>query len=130
MIRQLIYLEPCDWTVIVYYDAGRENADEILQALQRLGCSDSALARAENNLSGSMIDTGLTYTNDGVRSSVVVISEASDSGEFWNTLDHEKGHLAKHIAEALGMECSGEKVQYLSGDIARAMYPVARLFIR
>lgn len=129
MIRQVIYLGFCDWTVIVYYDAGQRDAYEILQALQRLGCSDSALARAEDNLCGSMIDTGLTYTNESVRGSVVVISEASSSGEFWNTLDHEKGHVAKHIAEALGLECSGEEVQYLSGDIAKAMYPVAKTFI-
>lgn len=130
MVRQFLYLDEWDWEIIVYYDAGIYNAEEILWNLRRLGCSNDSLERAEGNLGGPMLDTGLTYTNNLVRSSVIVISESSCPEEFWSTLDHEKGHVSKHIAEALGIDCNGEEIQYLSGEIARKMYPVARHFIR
>ena len=130
MIRQFLYLDEWDWEIIVYYDAGIYNADEILWNLRGLGCSDVSFKKAEGNLRGPMIDTGLAYTNDLAKGSVIVISEASCPEEFWSTLDHEKGHVSKHIAEALGIDCNGEEIQYLSGEIARKMYPVARHFIR
>ena len=130
MVRQLINLDSWDWILIVYYNAGPDDILEILRTLQRFGCSNQYLERAKQNLSGDMLDTGLTYTNEEAHGTVMVISKASNPGEFWNTLDHEKGHAAKHIAEALGLACSGEEVQYLTGELAKEMYPIARNYIR
>lgn len=129
MIRQFIYLPGYRWKIQVYYWAGRENADEILHTLQGFGATGDTLRSAENNLRGAVIDTGLTYTNDLRRATVVVISRSSSPEEFWNTLDHEKGHAVQHISSALGMDEAGESQQYLAGEIARRMHPVAKRFI-
>lgn len=129
MKRQWIHLPSYDWTVYVYYWAGREDAEEILGMLQEIGCSESALSAARQNLHGSMIDTGLTYTNDRCRSTVIVISRCSSTEEFWNTLDHEKGHATQHIGSAIGLDYAGEEQQYLAGELSREMYPAAKPFI-
>lgn len=129
MIRQFIYLPAYRWMIIVFYCAGRNDADEILQTLQRFGCSDESLAQAEENLMASSLDTGLTYTNNSKRGTVMVISESSSPEEFWNTMDHEKGHAVQHIGSALGLDYMGEAQQYLAGVIAKEMYPIARQFI-
>ena len=129
MTRQWIYLDGWEWMILVYYNAARADAPEILKALERIGCSGDSLRRAKRNLRGRMIDTGLTYTNESLRATVMVISESSSIYEFWSTLDYEKGHASKHIAQALGLDCNGEAVQYLSGDLTREMYPVAKRFI-
>lgn len=115
--------------IIVYYWAGPDDAYEILQTLQRFGCSDRALRAARNNLHGPMLDTGLTYTNEQVRGTVIVISRCSSPEEFWNTLDHEKGHAAQHIGSAIGLDYAGEEQQYLAGELSREMYPAAQPFI-
>ena len=129
MIRQFIYLPAYRWMITVFYWAGRNDADEILQTLQRFGCSDESLAQAEENLMASSLDTGLTYTNGSKRGTVMVISESSSPEEFWNTMDHEKGHAVQHIGSALGLDYMGEAQQYLAGAIAKEMYPIARQFI-
>lgn len=129
MMRQLIYLPAYRWRIIVYYWAGEGDADEILQMLQEFGCSGKCLRQAEDNLRGADLDTGLTYTNDDARGTVMVIGECSSPEEFWNTLDHEKGHAVQHIGSALGMDHMGESQQYLAGEIAKRMHPVAKLFI-
>lgn len=129
MIRQFIYLPVYRWMIIVFYWAGWNDANEILQTLQRFGCSDESLAQAEENLMASSLDTGLTYTNGSKRGTVMVISESSSPEEFWNTMDHEKGHAVQHIGSALGLDYMGEAQQYLAGAIAKEMYPIARQFI-
>lgn len=129
MIRQEFLLPGWNWKIIIFYDAGRGDAKEILHALRRMGCSDDSFRSAKVNLNGSMVNTGLTYTNDACRGTVMVISKASSPEEFWNTLDHEKGHAAQHIGAALGLDYRGEAQQYLAGEIARATHSVARQFI-
>ena len=130
MVSQFIYLVKYDWMILVYYMASKDDSEEIIRVLERLGCSDGNLTRAKRNLSGEMIDTGLTYTNNSQGVSVMVISESSSPEEFWNTLDHEKGHVVQHVAEAVGMDYRGEEIQYLSGEIAKRTHPIARCFIR
>ena len=129
MIRQSIYLPSYRWKIIIYYWARKEDAEEILQTLQRFGATEETQLCALNNLKDIMVNTGLTYTNDESRGTVMVISRASSPDELWNTLDHEKGHAVTHISSALDIDDSGEEKQYLAGEIAKRMYPVARLFI-
>lgn len=129
MVRQFIYLPSWNWMILVFYWATRNDASEILQALQRFGATDETMESARKNLEGISVDTGLTYSNDAKRGTVMVISESSSPDEFWSTMDHEKGHASQHIAEALGIDYRGEEQQYLTGEIAKKMHPVARLFI-
>lgn len=129
MTRQCIYLDEWDWMLTVYYSATEEDAEEILQTLQGIGCSRSTLRKAEDNLSSGLQDTGLTYTNDAAHSTVMVIGESSSPDEFWDTADHEKGHAVQHISEALGLDCRGEEQQYIAGSIAKEMHPMLIRYI-
>lgn len=129
MIRQRIYLDRWDWSLTVYYEAGPEDAGRILFDLDRLGAGRQELFRAERNLRGGSPNTGLTFTSSEMRESMTVIGHTTDAAQFQDTLDHEKGHLAIHIGRALGLDPYGEEVQYLSGEIGRCMFPVAKRFL-
>lgn len=129
MIIQDIYLREYDWHCKVYYAVTCYWADEILRDLKRIGCSGAKYKRAERNLRSGKLDTGLTYSNREIGESVIVIALTSNAEEFAHSFDHEKGHLAKHIAQTYGIDPFGEELQYLSGDIAKEMFPVARKFL-
>lgn len=129
MVRQIISLPLWGWRCIVFYDAASSDAGSILSALEDIGCKGRSLGRAERNLYAGIRDTGLTYTNQELHRSVMVIGRTSTPAQFWNTLDHEKGHLAEHIAEALLLDRRAEAFEYLKGDIAQELYPVAVRFL-
>lgn len=129
MIVQNIYLEDWDWHITVYYAVDTYYADEILEELEYMGCSQHDLVKAEKSLRGGYYNTGLTYSNTKDRYSVVVIGLTSTPAEFQNTFDHEKGHLTMHIGEALDIDIFGEEYQYLSGMIGQLMFKVAKRFL-
>lgn len=129
MIRQRIPLYYWGWDITVYYEAGPEDADRILFDLDRLGADGAELRKAERNVRGGIPNTGLTFTSLKSRESVTVISRTTSAAQFQDTLDHEKGHLAMHIGKALGLDPYGEELQYLSGEIGRRMFPVAKRFL-
>lgn len=129
MIFQEINLIPWKWLVLAYYDTNKSSAEGILDVLALLGCSGENMQRARNNLMSGGKNTGLTYTNPDVSTTVMVISETTGAEQFWNTLDHEKGHVTEHIAEALDISREGEEFQYLRGSLAEQMYPAAVNFI-
>lgn len=127
--RQRIYLPEWDWVYVLYYDTSREHCGMILDTLRQAGCAGKFLDRARRSLERSGVNTGLTYTNPATRTSVSVISHATSPDEFWNSLDHEKGHAARHIAQALGLDEDGEECQYLRGAIAGYMYDAAKEYL-
>lgn len=129
MIVQNIYLEDWDWHITIYYAVDTYYTDEILEELEYVGCSTNELARAEYALRNGHYNTGLTYSNLKNRYSVVIIGLTTTPEEFQNTFDHEKGHLAMHIGEALDMDIFGEEYQYLSGMIGQLMFKVAKRFL-
>lgn len=129
MIRQRILLRGWDWGVTVCYETGPEDAGRILLDLDRLGAGRAEMRRAERNLREGLPNTGLTFTSPGLRESLTVISRTTSAAQFQDTLDHEKGHLAMHIGKAIGLDPYGEELQYLSGEIGRQMFPVAKRFL-
>lgn len=128
MIVQDIYLPGYDWHCRVFYAVTCYWADDILYELRRIGCNGKEYHTAQNNLYDGKLDTGLTYSNRESRESIMVIAKTSCPEEFAHSFDHEKGHLAKHIALAYDLDPFGEEVQYLSGDIAKEMFPIAKRF--
>ncbi len=129
MLIQNIYLEDWDWTVKVFYAVDIYYIDEILGDLESIGCTGYELIKAENNLSSGEYNIGLTYSNLLGRCSIIVIGLTSSPAEFQNTFDHEKGHLAFHISEALKIDAFSEEFQYLVGEIGQAMFPYAKRFL-
>ncbi len=129
MIVQDIYLPIYDWHCRVFYSVTTYWVEDILRDLKRIGCSGAKYKKARRNLDAGELDTGLTYSNSGIGESVMVIAKTSSPDEFAHSYDHEKGHLAMHIAQAFDIDPYGEEFQYLSGDISKKMFPIARKFM-
>ena len=129
MIVQDFILPRYRWRVRVYYAVTTYWAEAIMRELARIGCRGEELRRAYANLTRGGLDTGLTYSNRRTHESVMVIGLTSSAAQFQNSLDHEKGHLVKHMSLALGLDPYGEEEQYLSGEIGQRMFPVARRFL-
>lgn len=125
IVRQFIELPRWNWKVQVFYESTPECADRILKIMFRLGCTHDILAKAQRNLFDSRYNTGLTFSSRLHRQSVMVINHSTSRAQFWNSLDHEKGHLAEHIARACNIDREGEEFEYLKGEIAQKMAPVA-----
>lgn len=129
MLVQDIYLPDYDWHCRVYYAVTCYWDKQILQELRRIGCKGQKYGIARENLRAGNLNTGLTFSNKELGESVMVIAKTSSGDEFAHSYDHEKGHLAKHIALAYGIDPYGEEFQYMSGDIAKKMFPVAKMFM-
>lgn len=129
MIVQDIYLPKYDWHCKVFYAVTGYWTEDILQELKMIGCSGKKYRTARENLRSERLNTGLTYSNARIRESLMVIAKTSSADEFAHSYDHEKGHLAMHIASAYDIDPYGEEFQYLSGDISKRMFPVAKKFM-
>lgn len=114
-----------DWRVKIYYAVDTYFADEIVDDLIRIGCRGKNLTEAKENLWSGNLDSGLTYSNYDTRQTIMVIGLARNKAQYTNSITHEIGHLAKHIAEALHIDPNSEEVCYIQGDVAEAMYPVS-----
>lgn len=129
MIIQNIYLEDWDWHIVVYYSVDDLYVDEILAEMTHIGCNKIELKNAEDLLKEGFYNVGLTFSDFKNRCSIVVIGLTNSPEEFQNTFDHEKGHLAMHIGEALDIDIFGEEYQYLTGEIGQKMFKVAKRFM-
>lgn len=129
MIIQDVYLEDWDWVVKVYYAVDTFYIDSILDDLESMGCSLKKMYDIEHAITQYPFNNGLTYSNTLYRWSLVVIGITETPEEFQNTFDHEKGHLAMHIAETDDIDVFGEEFQYLTGEIGKQLFPVAKKFM-
>ena len=127
MIRQDVYLNKWDWYVIIYYAVDTYYMDDILDELENIGCAYAD--EIEEDLTQQPYNNGVTYSNLRKRVSLIVIGLTETPDEFQNTYDHEKGHLAMHIAEEDQMDVFGEEFQYLVGEIGKQTFPIARRFM-
>lgn len=129
MKHQRIYIEDYDWVVDVFYDTVAEDADIVLGYLRRLGCSGGDYIHSRNNLRSGDMDTGLTYSDNRKRESVMVIGRSSTLAEFLNSWMHESTHLQRHICQEYWINPYSEEAAYLAGDIAMKMHPVLSQFM-
>ncbi len=126
MIRQRFRLPNSDWIVYAFYVVTRPYAEEILDNLIAIGCHGKTLQKAHDNLYSGKLDTGLTYSNQTTRETVMVFAKTSCAREFQQSYQHEIGHLKDHIARALGASPHGEAIQYIGDDIVEATWHIAR----
>lgn len=129
MIEHDIYLPKYEWHCKIFFAVTCYWVEDILDELRRIGCAGKTLKKANVNLRAGKLNTGLTYSNKERGESVMVIAKTSSPDEFAHSYDHEKGHLAMHIASAYKIDPYGEEFQYMSGDIAKKMFPVAKMFM-
>jgi len=126
MIIQDIYLEPYDWTIRVYYAVDEYYIINILIDLIDLECDEDVFFKVKSLMETHKKNVGFTYTNADKRKSLILIGITTDASEFQNTYDHEKGHLAMHISNALGINPFSEEYQYLTGEIGKQMFKEAQ----
>lgn len=120
------------WKVVYYVAADRTDADEIMRALERVGCPAESLEKAELMLRGRSCDTGLTYSNKKRRFSCITISQTRNFSELINTFVHELDHVAKHITLAMSIDPFSERASYLIGELARDIFVelISKLFCK
>lgn len=127
MVIQNIHLTKYDWDIKVYYFIDSIYLNSIYNDLDYLGCPD--IDDTIDILYKSWLNSGLSYTNGLLHSSLMVIGSTDSPEEFYSTFEHEKGHIVNHIALYYDMDLSGEEIQYLSGEIAKLTFPVAKYFL-
>lgn len=112
------------WAFVFAYDIGESDLGEVGDWLEALGASKSDIRRAQRVLSG--LDTGLTFSNQNLRMSVMCIGDATDENQWWDTLDHEIDHLQYTIMSYYDVEPGTEEAAYLQGYIMRGIIKVLR----
>lgn len=128
MFRQYIQVGKQKWGVIVYYDVDEMDLEEIKDALIQLDCPEKDLRKALGVL--QFKNTGVTFSNDKYRMSIVCIAEATDAGQFVNTVVHEAKHVQSHICAYYNVNEDTEQAAYLIGHIVRRMYKMVAKVIR
>ena len=125
MMHQEFTLDRWGWRVAAFYEIGADEAPALIQLLKDAGCSGGRLRTAARTLETAAPNFGLTYSNYRARESVMIIGKTTSAREFADSYDHEKGHLAKHICQALRIGPWGEEAEYLAGAISKQTFPVA-----
>lgn len=124
MKRQVIHIPKYGWKVYVYYDTTPYDTEELLGKLYQMGCSENGILRTCRQLLEGEYNNGFTYSNRTLKQSVVSLGRASEFAQFLNSFVHELQHLSTHIAQTYDIPLDGEEICYLSGGIAKEMYPI------
>lgn len=129
MICKRLYIEHYDWQVFCFFAVDRYYTDMICDLLQQIGISDDVMQDAYLHLQRADLDTGFTFSNKTERVSVMVVGLTSNKAEFLNSFTHELRHLVDDIASASGIALSGERVAYLTGNVAMLLAPTIEPFM-
>lgn len=129
MIVQDLVLGPCDWIIRAFYDFTCSYMPEVINALYKLNYPRNKIIEIAQSLIICKPNSGLTCSNLLLESSVMVISDTTSEGEFFNTLEHENQHLLGHIAIKYGLVHGGEPLGYLAGELALKQHKFIKNFI-
>ena len=129
LLCQEFILKDWDWYVRVFYVVDNIPIDFIIKELERIGCNKSDIESALDVLDVDEDNRGITFSNDKTRETVIVIGETSCPAQFSHSFDHEKLHLAMHIAKIDNIDPFSEELAYLVGDIGFQTFPVAKRFL-
>ena len=108
MIIQEVYLPKYRWSIKVYYAVDTYYTKEILEELLEYNPTVKEYNAVMDSMNNFEYNTGFTFTDYTNKKSLVVIGLTTSPSEFQNTFDHEKGHLAMHIAQYYNMDPYGE----------------------
>ena len=123
MIAGKFYLENyANWQISYFMVTDADDAHIIMDRLRYIGCSQKFMGRAKKLLYSNTRNTGLAYSNNYKRQSVIVVSKTTNIWEFFNSYAHEVDHIEKHIAKTLGFSPYSENASYLVGELVRNMF--------
>lgn len=97
--------------------------------MKTIGANESDIENLHTMILYGGLNWGVTYTNNDNKFSIIVISETTNAEQFQNTFDHEKEHLATHIAQLLNINLYSEEYQYLIGDIGLKLFKIAKRYL-
>lgn len=126
---QDLYSKEFDWYIRVYYNSVPEDSYEITDYLIKVGYSNKIVKKVFHNLFNSGYNSGMTVSKSNLRHSIIVISKATSSKEFFNTLIHELNHLSDTISDYWNLPCTGESVSYMIGDLGMLLFPKAGKYL-
>lgn len=129
LLAQEFTLKEWDWRVRVFYIVDLIPIDFIIDELYGIGCDDKDISNAMKVLDNGEDNRGITFSNDKTHESIIVIGETSCPAQFSNSFDHEKLHLAMHIARVNNIDPFGEELAYLVGEIGFQTFPIAKRFL-
>ena len=129
ILGQEFTLVKWNWRVRVFYVVDLIPIDFIIDELYGIGCDKQDVDDAVNVLDSGDDNRGITFSNDNERESIIVIGETSCPAQFSNSFDHEKLHLAMHIARVNNIDPFSEDLAYLAGEIGFQTFPIAKRFL-
>lgn len=119
MIKDVFYIK--SWKVTILYECTCDDIDYIIETLKQVNCPKIYIKEALINLETCNLNTGLTYSNIKLKSSIIVINKTSSFAQLINTVSHEFYHLICHISKALKIK-DQEELAYLNGKLNMQSY--------
>ena len=129
IIGQEFTLKDWDWKVRIFYVVDVIPIDYIIDQLISIDCDNNDIDSALSVLGTNEDNKGITFSNDVLRETVIVIGETSCPAQFAHSYDHEKLHLAMHIAKTDNIDPFSEELAYLVGEIGFQTFPIAKRFL-
>lgn len=129
MIVQDFTIDKYGWYVKVYYVTSFYSFKEIENDLYSLGYDDEKVEETIEELNEYKENEGYIFTNIHADRSLIIIGPTTSAEDFQDTFDHEKGHLAMHIAIAKDIDPFSEEFQYLNGVIGKQMFRAGKMFL-
>jgi hypothetical protein len=114
-----------DWKVTVLYETTCDDIDFIISTLKDIHCPHYYIERALDNLEECKLNSGLTYSNSTLKSSVIIVNKTSSFAQLINTISHEYFHLISHISENLKIE-DEEELANLNGNLNMRSYNIVK----
>lgn len=113
-----------DWTAIFLFSFDGYDKEEVLQQLFDCEPPKSISDKVAKNLDANRLNEGFTFSNAELRKSVIYIGPTSSGQEFLSSFVHELAHLTCDICITDKIPLWGEKIAYLTGEIARRLSDV------
>ncbi len=114
-----------NWKITILYETTCDDIDYIMKTLMDINCPKYYIERALDNLEECKLNSGLTYSNSKLRSSVIIINKTSSFSQLINTISHEYFHLICHISKELNIE-DEEELASLNGDLNMRSYKIVK----
>ena len=114
-----------NWEVTIFYESTCDDIDIIIKALNRIYCPKYFIKKALDNLEECKLNSGLTYSNLKLKSSIIIINKTSSFAQLINTISHEYFHLINHISIGLNIEDEKELAN-LNGNLNMYSYKIVK----
>ena len=116
MRTEYINVGKSKWGIVVCFDYDVYDFDDMWAIMRSFGMSNRKAREALHVLSKP--NTGMCVSNIDIRMSVIFISDATSTSEWWSTCLHEIRHAAQAIIEYYGADL-GEDDAYLTGFLTK-----------